>query len=395
MTVQAFRTSVQCSSDTAAELRRQVLANPHRADAKLVVVFASPKTPLEQLTDTLSATHPGAVVLGCSTAGEFTDAGEAAGTVTVFVLAGELKVSGGIGHRLRGETERSVEDACSSLHDVDGVDGYHTALMFADGLAFVGEEAALLAAIRLGPSVSIAGASAGDDLALERTVVSMGTEVTTDAVSIALISSSAPISIGVSHGHRPLGSEGTVTRAEGNVVHEIDGRPAWQAYREATKAAAEAAGIFNSNFEDPTEFVSYMASFEAGLAIEGGYKVRAALLKGADDSLSFVCQMAEGTKFAYMGSDLDGQIESARDAAEMAREGLGDSAVAGVLVFECACRKIILQDQFSRAVEAISSSFPSAPIAGAEMYGEIALHGGSLSAYHNSTTVVVAFGKGE
>lgn len=84
-------------------------------------------------------------------------------------------------------------------------------------------------------------------------------------------------------------------------------------------------------------------------------------------------------------------MASAREAARRARLQLGDSHVAGALVFDCICRKLILGEQFSDAVRRISRELGDAPLAGFETYGEIALDVGEMSGFHNTTSVVLAF----
>ncbi len=349
MSVSGFTLGVG-GEDWVVRLRQGLGANPNRDEARLLIAFASPQIPLDEVAEVCRTAHPEAVLFGCSSAGEFTEDGETKGSLSILVLSGDMVVSSGLGKGLKADPEACVTQACSELHSALDTQLHHTALMVADGLAFVGEEAALLAAMCLGPQVTVGGASAADDLMLRETRVLVDGETSNDAVGIVLISSSTAVSLGVAHGHTPLGRSGLVTASQGNVVHEIDGQPAWEAYFEATQDRASQQGLTDSDLDDPTAFVKYMASFEAGLKIDTGYKVRAALSRNPDQSLNFVCQMPEGTRLEYMGSSAQHQISSASRAAEMARQGLQGAPAAGVLVFECACRKVILGDRFNEAV---------------------------------------------
>jgi methyl-accepting chemotaxis protein len=65
--------------------------------------------------------------------------------------------------------------------------------------------------------------------------------------------------------------------------------------------------------------------------------------------------------------------------------------VIGALVFDCICRNLILGDEFGRAVRGIGEVLDGAPLAGFETYGEVALSAGAMSAFHNTTSVVLAF----
>src|SRR5918997_1638352 len=57
-------------------------------------------------------------------------------------------------------------------------------------------------------------------------------EVITDGVSYALLSGKARAGWAISHGCIPIGGERKVTRSEGNVIYEIDGKPAMEVLKE-------------------------------------------------------------------------------------------------------------------------------------------------------------------
>jgi hypothetical protein len=57
-------------------------------------------------------------------------------------------------------------------------------------------------------------------------------EVVTDGVSYALLSGEAHTAWAISHGLIPIGGERKVTRSKGNVIYEIDGKPALDALKE-------------------------------------------------------------------------------------------------------------------------------------------------------------------
>ena len=94
---------------------------------------------------------------------------------------------------------------------------------------------------------------------------------------------------------------------------------------------------------------------------------------------------------AWMQSEPQRQVDSARTAAKRARQQLGKAQPAGALVFDCICRNLILGPEFRTAVQAMSEELGDVPVAGFETYGEIALDAGDMSGFHNTTTVVLAF----
>ncbi len=356
----------------------------------LVCVFASTEQPLEQVLSVASSAFPDACVVGASTAGEFTEARDAKGSVSAFAVAGKLVVRAGMGAGLTKGPEEAVRGALDGLPDSEAGYPFVTAIMLLDPLTGNGEEAALLAATLLGGDVPLAGGAAGDDLAMKTTHVGLGSRVTSDAIVLVKLFTKQPLGVGVCHGHQPLSKPLKITRAEGAVVHEIDGRPAWDVWAEQTKEAAAEHGLDPATLSGD-QIGGFLLRYEAGLAAGQDFKIRAPLAKSEDGSLSFACGIPEGAEIRITESVPERQIASARTAAERAKEALGDGQVAGALVFDCICRNLILGDRFHDAVKEVSEALGDVPLAGFETYGEIALATGDMSGFHNTTTVVLAF----
>jgi hypothetical protein len=57
-------------------------------------------------------------------------------------------------------------------------------------------------------------------------------EVITDGVSYALLSGKAHAGWAISHACIPIGGERIVTRSKGNIIYEIDGKPAMEVFEE-------------------------------------------------------------------------------------------------------------------------------------------------------------------
>jgi methyl-accepting chemotaxis protein len=378
------------AADAAAELTQSVRAQLGGDAPALLVAFASTKQPLGELAPRLAASFPGATVLSASTAGEFTEVGDAKGSVALFALAGDYRVFAGMATGLKADVEGAVNKAVSDLPTT--VEGYphRTALLLLDPLAGNGEEATLLVSALLGGDVRLAGGAAGDDLAMKATSVGHGERVAGDALVVAVLFSKQPLGVGVCHGHAPISQPLRVTKAEGGTVHEIEGRPAWSVWQEETRASAAQRGVDPSALAE-SEVGGFLLRYEAGLASGAEYKIRAPLARAADGSIAFACGIPEGSLIRITESVPERQIDSARTAAHRARAQLGDTPIAGALVFDCICRNLILGDDFRKATNAISEELGGAKIAGFETYGEIALDAGDMSGFHNTTSVVLAF----
>jgi len=77
------------------------------------------------------------------------------------------------------------------------------------------------------------GGGAGNNFSVETPTYQLcDDEVISDRVSYALLSGKAQTSWAISHGLIPIGGERIVTRSEGNVIYEIDGKPAVEVLKE-------------------------------------------------------------------------------------------------------------------------------------------------------------------
>jgi methyl-accepting chemotaxis protein len=375
------------AESSVAEISAAIRARLGDEEPKLVMFFGSTRQPLDRIASFAAKEFPMSTLLGASTAGEFIEHGDHKGSVVGFALAGDFHAHSGMGTGLGADPEGAIRQALEGIpRTVYGYD-FCTAILLIDPLAGNGEEATLIAAELLGPDVRLAGGAAGDDLAMKQTWVSRGGVARTDAVVIALLFSKMPLGVGVCHGHIPLSEPLRVTRAEGAVIHQIDGRPAWDVWLEQTREAARQQGVALG----PSTEGAYLLRYEAGLEVGGDFKIRAPLSRDANGSVSFACGVPEGAVIRIMQSEPAMQIASARQAASRARDRLGGRPLAGALVFDCICRNLILGSEFARAVRGISLELGDVPIAGFETYGEIALNSGDMSGFHNTTTVVLAF----
>jgi methyl-accepting chemotaxis protein len=174
-----------------------------------------------------------------------------------------------------------------------------------------------------------------------------------------------------------------VTKAEGNVVAEIDGQPAFAAYEK--HAASRGISLTADNAS------AYMIANELGVHFfERIGRARAPLSVGPGGSLVCAAEVPKGSMVSILDGDPDSMVSAARAAAEEARTSLEGAAAAGILLFDCVCRGMILKDDFRREIEAVCSVFPGVPLAGFLTYGEIARSHVKLDAWHNATAVVVA-----
>lgn len=330
-------------------------------------------------------------LIGCTTAGEFTEKQVAKESVALTLMSASpnyaFHVSMAMG--LHEDAEKTVKKAVKLLPKRPPRFPYRSAILLADGLAGRGEEAVVSAMTVLGAPVSFAGGTAGDDLAFKQTFVFCNDKITSNSVAICVIDSKQPLAFGVKHGHAPVSPTLMVTKAQENVLYEVDNQPAWEVWKREMAAEAKNLGIDVNCLQEASEVGQFLLRYEMGLTTGTEYKVRVPLSKNPDGSLNFACTIPDGAKFRIMKSPKEDQIASAEQAAKYAMEQVGKRKLAGALVFDCVCRGIILGEEFHKGVKAVQRVVGKIPLVGFETYGEICRQTGQFSGFHNTTTVVM------
>lgn len=377
-------------SDTSAAVteaigraRGQLAAAPTMA-----FLFASSAHPLAQALEVAGAATPGCEWLGCHTAGEFTERGKTSGGVAVLLLTlpvGTFEVASATGVRAdavgaaRGLTGGFAELAGRSARTGAALS---TTVLLVDGLAGTGERLVkeVLSTTRLFQQV--VGGASGDDGKFSITEVGTTRFTGTDAAVAMHVFGKQQWGVGVDHGLSARTRPMIVTRAEGNVIFEIDKKPAFEVYRAYAKTKGleltrENAGAFLIGNELGVFFLNELNHARAPVGV------------GPNGELRLVASVMQGAQVCILDGEPGPMVAAAGRAAEAARRSLVGPA-AGVLVFDCVCRGMILGEAFQHEIDAVRAIFPDVPIAGFLTYGEIARFRGKLDGWHNTTTVVVA-----
>ena len=349
--------AAQAVASLTADLRHGLAGH----DAGVVLFFASAAYEPSDLAGPLTTSFPGADVLGCSTAGEFTDGVSGAGGVTaialpVSLIARSAAALADLTDDPAGATlaaVRAVEaDLGASLRTLDP--GRHVGFVLIDGMHGA-EELVNEARGNAAPLLDVVGGSAGDDLAFQDTWVSVGDQVSHNGAALVVCETTGPFTVLKTCTFSPTGTKLLVTRADvaARVVHEFDGRPATEAYAQAI--GADPAAL------DGAQFMEH----PVGLMVDGAPFIRSPQQVTGDGGIKFYCQILEGMQVDVMRSgDL---VSETTDAFAAAVQGLGGVA-SGAVLFNCILRRLELDagDQTQGFLDA----FQGVPVAGFHTYGE-------------------------
>jgi hypothetical protein len=332
----------------------------------------------------------GAPLCGCSGEGIIAGAKAEESSFCIAVMAvcsDQLTFRPGVVTGLKSDPAGAGRAIAQAIQPDVGSDAL-ALFLFPDGITvnFDRLQASLEGALDLDRLLPIVGGTAGDNMAFERAFQYCNDQVVSDGVAWALLSGKARIAWAVSHTCVPIGVEHTVTRSQGNVIYEIDGRPmldALKAYltEDVIEDWAQAVLSFPLGFKVPGEMRGY-----------DEYIIRG-MVGGRDDvtgSVTIPTEMSEGTSVWLMRRDQDKLLDGVGRVVGEIRARLEDKPARLVFQFDCAGRgKIFLREQQRLQLQnkLRGSVGQDVPWLGFYTFGEISPVGGR-NYFHNYTVVL-------
>jgi hypothetical protein len=228
------------------------------------------------------------------------------------------------------------------------------------------------------------GALAADDRKFEHSGVFVGDEAAEDAVIVLAASGNVPFRLNASSGWSPVGESGYVTKADGNVVKEINHVPASMFLKEQM---GKGLGAMDLGVVPLAEYVSNKDQFVLRTPSNvdqksGDVKLFGRVHQGA---MVRICRASMEDIVGAVEKGLEGLVE--------------DGFIPGaVVVVSCAGRKWLLTSGGKEEVEKVLARFGNIPLIGMPSFGEIgpfrlADGGYSPVMFHNVTFVVCILGK--
>lgn len=370
------------SAEAGADLGKQISAalDGHPPDA--ILLFSSPRYDHAALLQALEAACQPGVLVGCSSAGEFTSSIQGEGlTCAVALRSSEMAFSASVGTGLSVDRDQAARQLASGLTGLGRRDyAYRTAIIFSDVLA--GNTDALVEQLTLltAGAYQFAGGGAGDDDRFAKTFVFRGTEVLSDAAVALEILSAKPIGIGVSHGWTPATNPMRVTEAEGSRLFSLDAVPAVEVYEEHAERTQQKL--------DPANPMPFFLHNTLGIDVGGEQKLRVPLGTYPDGSLACASDVPPSATVRIMTTTDGAAADAASRATASAVRQLGGNRPAVALLFDCVATRLRLGRAFGRELEAVQGALGDVPFAGCNTYGQIARADGQFSGYHNCTAVV-------
>ncbi len=350
------------------------VANEFDSDRTAVVTFADRQLPATAI-DELAAAFPQSLVVGCSTAGQIAgvDLAEEALVALVIKLQRAKPVAAAItiepdeGSRSAGR--RLAEDLLVQSGTEPG-----TVMVFSDGLHVNGSDLVSGLLEVLPPGTGISGGLAGDDANFGTTWVLHGSN-RWDGGVVALSLPGTEATYGTGGGWEGFGPRRIVTRSDGNVLMELDDRPALGLYREYLGELA--AGL-------PSSALMFPLAIESG---DDGLTLVRTVLGVDEDSqtMTFAGDIPQGSEVRLMRTTKDRLVDAAFEAG---RQSAQPAAPSVSIAVSCVGRRLVLGERTAEELEAaVESLGEDDQLVGFYSYGEISSADG-FSCLHNQTMTI-------
>lgn len=211
--------------------------------------------------------------------------------------------------------------------------------------------------------VTITGGLCGDDARFERTLAGYNEPAKEgEVIAIGLYGASLEISYANYGGWFSFGPERLITRSEGNVLYELDHKPALDLYKNYLGEKAS---------ELPQASLFYPLSVQ--FKDKKRPLVRTILnIDEATNAMVLAGDAPEGAKVKLMMATVDGIVDGALEAAKRAVEHREHLCQLAILV-SCVGRKLVMDQRVEEEVEEVCEVLGNqAVISGFYSYGELA-----------------------
>jgi hypothetical protein len=347
----------------------------------LVVAFAAPQfaddpEPLQQLVRRFGRSH----VLACSTSGEILGARLHDATVTVAAMR--------FAHTRLRHVALPIAQATSYatgqlVAEQLGDDELRAVFVLADGLDVNGSELVRGLNSALPPHVVVTGGLAGDGDRFQRTwVLDRGRPARGVVSAVGLYGERLQVGHGSRGGWDAFGPERLITRADGNVLYELDGKPALEVYEQYL--GERAAGL-------PATALLFPLTLRSPACPDKTIVRTVLAVDERRQSMTFAGDLPVGHLARFMRANFDRLVEGASEAARLTNVATLEPPVLAIAV-SCVGRRLVLGERAEEEIEASLAALPQGcQQVGYYSYGELSPFASGQCDLHNQTMTLTTF----
>ncbi|MEB3188580.1 MAG: FIST N-terminal domain-containing protein [bacterium] len=345
----------------------------------VVLVFGAPEYREDpSALRELAAAYPTARVVGCSSSGEIAGTQVSDETLSVAVARFEhTRLRTAIAPMPEFSDAHSLAAGRELAEALQAPDLRHV-LILSDGLKVNGTKLIEGLNAVLPESVVVTGGLAGDGSRFGETwVLREGLPQPGYITAVGFYGDRLKVSHGSKGGWDKFGPERVVTRSQGSVLYELDGKPALQLYKDYLGDRASglpATGLLfplamRSDTDDERTLVRTLLSVDE-----------------ASQSMTFAGDLPQGSLVQLMRANFDRLIDGASGAAKLVLEHGEPAGDTLAIAISCVGRRLVLGERTEEEVEATLEVLPEGTRqVGFYSYGEISPYANGRCDLHNQT----------
>jgi hypothetical protein len=353
------------------------------SERTLVIVFASPEY-LDQPAEILELidAFPNSKIVGCSTAGEIIGPYVNDTSLSVAVMQFERSTIEVVSADIKqaGESFAVGEKLASKL----GRGRLSAVFVLSDGLHVNGSELVKGLNSVLPKNVIVTGGLAGDGDRFERTWVIRNRKPESGAVTVVgLYGKHLRVTHGSRGGWDGFGPERRVTRSDGNILYELDGKPALDLYKDYL--GDRASGL-------PATGLLFPLSIRQDSS-DSRQLVRTILAVDEENqSMTFAGDIPKDCLAQLMRANFDRLVNGASVAADQAKINTAPDGPTLAVAISCVGRRLVLGERTEEETEITLEHLPAGTKQiGFYSYGEISPHAAGACDLHNQTMTLTTF----
>ncbi len=290
----------------------------------------------------------------------------------------EIEITAGIGYEAfqnpRAAAKQAIEQAQSKSSQEMSL-----GLSFIDGLHLGSSKIVKAIEQELAGKIPVFGGVTADSLKFEQTYQFYQEEVCTDVITMLIFSGKLLFSAGIGNGWNSLSKPKKVTKAENNILHEIDGKPALEFYQYYLNDSSPSLKYPLAVFEDNSDkfYLRVPNTHDSQL-----------------NSVQFFGDIPQGATVQIMETDAQGILNSSQTSIADALKNYPGNKPEAAIIFSCTTRSSVLgiaaEEEYKGISSYLDSDFPSI---GFYTYGEIApLQKDGAICLHNETAIALILG---
>ena len=370
-------------------------SGPVAQSAQLVLVFGATAVLRDrQLMESIRKLYPSAYILGCSTAGEICGAQVSDDSLVATAIhfehtqvrTAQVSLDANFGSQAAGEFLAQALPHSVGAEAGGTEENLAHVLVLSDGLSVNGSSLVRGLIEHLPKGVAITGGLAGDGARFGETLVFKSDIPEKGAIAaVGLYGSRLKVGFGSLGGWDPFGPERLVTRSKGNVLFELDGRPALGLYKQYLGEHAKglpATGLL----------------FPLSVRVKPDETPLVRTILAVDEqqqTMTVAGDVCEGAHARLTKANVDRLVDGAVGAARASCPA-GSVAPELAILISCVGRKLVLKQRVEEEVEGVRSILgEQAAMTGFYSYGEIAPFSlGERSELHNQTMTITTLAEG-